>query len=76
MEMNYLVVMERGDTGNWGAYVPDLPGCTAVGSSEEEATELIKTSIDLWIETAIARGWPVPEPSSTALTVAVRPPAA
>ena len=28
--MRYMVVVERGET-SWGAHVPDLPGCVAVG---------------------------------------------
>jgi hypothetical protein len=30
--MRYSVVYEQGDT-SWGAYVPDLPGCVAVGAT-------------------------------------------
>ena len=33
--MKYAVVIERGN-GSYGAYVPDLPGCVAVGETEEE----------------------------------------
>ena len=33
--MKYLVVVESGPT-SFGAYVPDLPGCVAVGSTREE----------------------------------------
>ena len=33
--MRYMVVIERGET-SWGAHVPDLPGCVAVGESREE----------------------------------------
>lgn len=34
--MQYLVVIERGPT-NFGAHVPDLPGCVAVAESQAEA---------------------------------------
>jgi predicted RNase H-like HicB family nuclease len=33
--MRYMVVIDRGET-SWGAHVPDLPGCVAVGESREE----------------------------------------
>jgi predicted RNase H-like HicB family nuclease len=69
--MTYLVIVENGHDGTWGAYVPDLPGCTAVGDSEAEVKDLIKTSIDLWLATASRHHWPVPPPTSTALTLAV-----
>ena len=32
--------------------VPELPGCTAFGKTEEEALEEIKTAMELWLETA------------------------
>ena len=33
--MEYLVVVEKGDK-SYGAYVPDWPGCIAVGQSRRE----------------------------------------
>ena len=38
--MQYLVVIEQGPS-SFGAYVPDLPGCVAVGESRAEVTQLI-----------------------------------
>ena len=38
--MKYAVVIERGPT-SFGASVPDLPGCFAVGETLEEAERLI-----------------------------------
>ena len=59
----YMVVVERGDT-SWGAHVPDLPGCVAVGESREEALQLIREGIELHIEGLKRNGLPVPAPSS------------
>jgi predicted RNase H-like HicB family nuclease len=42
--MRYMVVVERGDT-SWGAHVPDLPGCVAVGETRDEALRLIREAI-------------------------------
>src|SRR6266545_3846495 len=36
--MAYIVIVERGEKG-YGAYVPDLPGCVAVGETKEEAAQ-------------------------------------
>ena len=47
--MHYLVVVEQGPT-SFGAYVPDLPGCVAVGQSREEVTALIHEAIEFHIE--------------------------
>jgi predicted RNase H-like HicB family nuclease len=69
--VTYFAIVEKGDGGTWGAYAPVLPGCTAVGDSEAEVEDLIKTSIDLWLATATQHNWPIPPPTSTALTVAV-----
>jgi predicted RNase H-like HicB family nuclease len=59
----YLVVVERGET-SWGAHVPDLPGCVAVGESREEVLRLIRGAIELHIEGLREDGQPVPAPSS------------
>lgn len=63
--MSYLVVIEQGDTG-FGAYVPDLPGCVAVGETEEEARRLIREAVALHLEALKEQGLPVPEPRSHA----------
>jgi predicted RNase H-like HicB family nuclease len=56
-------VIEKGAT-SWGAHVPDLPGCVAVGESREEALALIREAIDLHLESLRADGESVPVPSS------------
>lgn len=61
--MRYLVVIERGKT-SYGAYVPDLPGCVAVGETAEEVRRLIAEAIELHLEALRADGDPVPEPTS------------
>lgn len=63
--MSYLVVIERGDN-SFGAYVPDLPGCVAVGETEEEALRLVREAIALHVEELKRQGLPVPEPRSRA----------
>lgn len=61
--MRYLVVIEKGKT-SWGAHVPDLPGCIAVGESREEVIKLITEAVDFHIEGLRANGDPVPASSS------------
>jgi predicted RNase H-like HicB family nuclease len=65
----YLVIYERSETG-WGAYCPDLPGLGVVGETREEAEQLISEGIAIHIEGLRESGEPVPEPTSTAGTVA------
>ncbi len=66
--MQYLVVIERGPT-SYGAYVPDLPGCVAVGESLAEVETLIREAIEFHVEGLRGGGQPVPEPSSTSQLV-------
>ena len=61
--MRYMVVIERGET-SWGAYVPDLPGCAAVGETRNEVVRLVREAIELHIEGLKAEGFDVPPPSS------------
>ena len=41
----YMVVVERGAT-SWGAHVPDLPWCIAVGETRTEVLRLIREAIE------------------------------
>ena len=61
--MRYMVVIERGEK-SWGAHVPDLPGCVAVGETRDEVVQLIREAIDFHIETLRQDGLPVPPSSS------------
>ena len=57
--MRYAIVIERGDT-SYGAYVPDLPGCVAVGETREEAVKLIHEAIEAHLELLREEGESVP----------------
>jgi predicted RNase H-like HicB family nuclease len=61
--MRYMVVVERGET-SWGAHVPDLPGCVAMGESREEVLKLVREAIEFHIDGLKQDGLPVPVPSS------------
>ena len=67
--MNYLVVIEKTDTG-YSAYVPDLPGCITVGDTKEEVTVHIEEAIQFHLEGMREDGLPIPTPSTEAVTVA------
>lgn len=68
--MEYLVIFEQGEA-SVGAYVPDLPGCVAVGETKNEAMQLIREAIELHIESLRENGETVPSPHSFVETVAV-----
>ena len=61
--MRYMVVIEAGDV-SWGAHVPDLPGCIAVGETRDEVIGLIRQAIALHIDGLKREGLPVPKPIS------------
>lgn len=61
--MRYMVVVERGEM-SWGAHVPDLLGCIAVGETRDEVIALIREEMTFHIEGLKADGLPVPPPSS------------
>ena len=44
------------------ATVPELPGCSAFGETDEEALKEIKIAEELWIKTAKKEGRPIPMP--------------
>ncbi len=62
--MQYMVVVEKGPT-SYGAHVPDLPGCIAVGESREEVLNLIREAIAFHIDGLKKQHLSIPEPSST-----------
>lgn len=68
--MQYMVVIEAGET-SYGAYVPDLPGCVAVGETREEALTLIKEAVEFHLEDLRERGEMIPNPSSSSELVSV-----
>ena len=61
--MRYAIVIEKAPDG-YGAYVPDLPGCVAVGDSAVEVRQLIREAIEMNVQDLRDRGQPVP-PATT-----------
>ena len=61
--MEYVVIFEKGEN-SYGASVPDLPGCIAVGETMEAVTELIAEAIQFHIEGLRQDGDVVPQPLS------------
>jgi predicted RNase H-like HicB family nuclease len=63
--MRYAIVIEKAEK-NYSAYVPDLPGCVATGTSVKEVEAEIRDAIRFHIDGLKADGQPVPQPSSIA----------
>ena len=43
----YLVTLEQEGKSDWGASVPDLPGCVAVAKTVDGALRRIQTAIEM-----------------------------
>lgn len=61
--MRYAIVIEAAGA-NFSAYVPDLPGCVATGSTVEEVEGEIRTAIEFHLEGLRADDLPIPPASS------------
>jgi predicted RNase H-like HicB family nuclease len=61
--MRYAIVIEAAGA-NFSAYVPDLPGCVATGSTPEEAEQEIRAAIEFHLEGLRADDLPIPPASS------------
>ena len=68
--MRYMVVIEKGPT-SYGAFVPDLPGCIAVGETEAETLTLIEEAIQFHVGDMRSGGLQIPVPASTSTFVEV-----
>ncbi len=63
--VRYLIVIERSGSG-FGAYVPDLPGCTAMASTAREVKELIRKRVAQTLACSERRGEPIPRATASA----------
>ena len=63
--MNYVIAIEPGDRRHaFGVVVPDLPGCFSAGDTLDDALVNAREAIELWLETVIDDGQPVPQPQA------------
>ena len=68
--MLYTIIIEQGDN-SFGAYVPDLPGCVAVGETKEEVKALIREAVEFHLEGIREEGATIPAPVSTSESIEV-----
>ena len=60
--MKYAVILEK-TPNNYGASVPDLPGCVAAADTREETLDLMREGIGYHIELMLEDGDPFPHPN-------------
>lgn len=68
--MQYAVVVEPSENG-YGAYVPDLPGCVALGDTVDETLKLVQEAIELHLDGMREDGEQIPEPKTVCEYVVV-----
>ena len=61
--IRYAIVIEKAKR-NYAAYVPDLPGCIAIGKTIAETKHLILGAIELHLRGMREDGLPIPDPES------------
>lgn len=61
--MRYAVIIEAAN-GNLSAYVPDLPGCVATGTTKDEVATKIRDAIRFHLDGMREDGVPIPSPTT------------
>jgi len=68
--LTYAVVYEKTER-NYSAYVPDLPGCVATGTTRKDVERQIRDAIAFHVDGLRREKQPVPRPSAWAELVEV-----
>ncbi len=53
--------LEPEDEGGFVISVPALPGCISTGDTIEEALDMIADAMELWLDVAREKGYPIPD---------------
>jgi predicted RNase H-like HicB family nuclease len=62
--VNYIALLRREPTSDYGVDFPDFPGCVTAGKSLEEARRMAAEALELHLEGMMEDREPIPEPSS------------
>ncbi len=60
MLREYLIVVESGEEGGYGAYCPDVDGVIAAAETRGECEALMREALEFHLEGLLADGEPVP----------------
>jgi predicted RNase H-like HicB family nuclease len=61
MARRFTVIFEKDDEGGYHIFCPALPGCHSQSETVEEGIQNIREAIQLYVESLIEDGLPVPE---------------
>ena len=73
--LSYKIMLRKEPEGGYTVTVPSLPGCVTYGDTIEEAIEMAKEAIELYIESLKEHGEEIPTDEGTleyTLTVETR----
>jgi predicted RNase H-like HicB family nuclease len=57
----FTVIFEKEDEGGYHVFCPILPGCHTQSETIEESVQNIREAIELYIESLVEDGLPVPK---------------
>lgn len=61
MAHRFTVIFEKEEEGGYHIFCPALPGCHSQSATVEEGVHNIREAIELYIESLVEDGLPVPE---------------
>ena len=64
MNRTYKINLRKEEEGGYTVFVPSLPGCITYGETVDEAIDMAKEAIELYIEELQDRGENVPDDST------------
>jgi predicted RNase H-like HicB family nuclease len=62
MQDYFISIFYSEEDGGYIADIPDLRFCSAFGETPEEALREVQVAKEAWLESARARGKPIPKP--------------
>lgn len=71
--ITYAIIIERADDGGYGAWCPELPGCVALGDTEEETVAEMRQAMKLHLAGMREDGIEIPRPSTVSVTTVTLP---
>jgi len=65
MARRFTVIFEKEEEGGYHVFCPALPGCHTQGETFDEGVRNIREAIQLYIDSLVEDGLPVPEEGVT-----------
>lgn len=73
--MKYQIILRPEPEGGYTVLVPALPGCVTWGKTVKQAQKMAKEAIELYLESLMDHGQPIPdEEGSLSTLIEVNPP--